>query len=89
MKIADINAAIAAASTTSFLAAYDIKDRETIDSLAYAFTGLCEKWYDMHGKKFNPAEELFDFDAITFAINGIAKLHDMAVAVSKMMSFGE
>ena len=89
MKIVDVNAAIAAASTASFLAAYGITNRLMVDTITDAFIALCERWYNDHGKEFDMTTELLDGSAIDFAINGIAQIHDMAMAVGKMMSFGE
>ena len=87
MKIVDINSAIVMTATVSFLAAYEIKDENTAAALAEAFVGFAEKWYIENNKPFDLANEVLCNDAIGFAVCGIAQAHEMAVTVSKMMSF--
>ena len=75
MNIVDANVAIVATATASFIAAYDIKDKKTVEALSEAFVGFAEKWYTENNK--------------TLDLSGIAQAHEMAAAVSKMMSFGK
>jgi hypothetical protein len=89
MNIVDVNVAIVATATASFLAAYDIKDKKTVEALSEAFVGFAEKWYTENNKPFDLKNEMLCEDAIVYAVSGIAQAHEMAVAVSKMMSFGK
>ena len=89
MKIVDINSAIVMTATVSFLAAYEIKDENTAAALAEAFVGFAEKWYTENNKPFDLKNEMLCEDSIVYAVSGIAHAHEMAVAVSKMMSFGK
>lgn len=89
MQIVDINTAIVMASTMAFLAAYDIKDKNTAHNVSEAFIGLVDKWYSEKGRTMNFEEEVMCDEAVLFATCGIAQAHEMASAVSRMMSFGK
>ena len=89
MNIVDANVAIVATATASFFAAYDIKDKKTVEALSEAFVGLAEKWYIENNKTFDLKNEMLCEGAIVYAVSSIAQAHEMVVAVSKMMSFGK
>lgn len=89
MEIVKVNIAIVMASTMAFLAAYDIKEQNTAKAVSEAFIGLADKWYSEHGKNFDIENEVICDEAVTYAVCGIAQAHDMASAVTKMMSFGK
>lgn len=89
MNIVDVNVAIVATATAAFLAAYDVKEKRTTEAISEAFVGFAEKWYTENNKTFDLKNEMLCEDAIVYAVSGIAQAHEMAVAVSKMMSFGK
>ena len=89
MQIVDINTAIVMASTMACLAAYDIKDKNTAHNVSEAFIGFVDKWYSENGKTIDFEKEVMCDEAVLSATCGIAQAHDMAAAVSKMMSFGK
>ena len=89
MQIVDINTAIVMASTMAFLAAYDIKDKNTAHNVSEAFIGFVDKWYTDNGKSMDFENEVMCDEAVLAAACGIAQAHEMAVTVSKMMSFGK
>lgn len=89
MQIVKVNTTIVMVSTMAFLAAYDIKDNETAKAVSEAFIGFVDKWYSENGKILDLENEVICDEAVTYAVCGIAQAHDMASAVTKMMSFGK
>jgi hypothetical protein len=90
MKVVDINVAIVATATASFIAAYNLTDKKTVEALSEAFVALAQKWYAENGEEEIDLEsEVFCEESIIYAVSAIAQAHEMSEALAKMMSFGK